>query len=76
MGAMLSDIRLAVLGAGNIGGALIEGLLETGQVSGDSIRATVLDEAEAAEASLTVEYPGHNNTRKRRGRLSYGRRCR
>ena len=54
---MLSDIKLAVLGAGNIGGALIEGLLETGQVSRDSIRATVLDEAEAADASSRLNIP-------------------
>ena len=54
---MLSDIKLAVLGAGNIGGALIEGLLETGQIPRDSIRATVLDEAEAAEASSRLNIP-------------------
>ncbi len=54
---MLSDIKLAVLGAGNIGGALIEGLLETGQVSRDSIRATVLDEVEATEASARLKIP-------------------
>lgn len=54
---MLSDIKLAVLGAGNIGGALIEGLLETGQVSRDSVFATVLEEAEAAEASSRLNIP-------------------
>ena len=57
MGAMLSDLKLAVLGAGNIGGALIEGLLETGQIPSESIRATVLDEAEAAEASSRLNIP-------------------
>ena len=54
---MLSDIKLAVLGAGNIGGALIEGLLETGQIPRDSIRATVLDRAEALEASSRLNIP-------------------
>jgi pyrroline-5-carboxylate reductase len=54
---MLSEMKLAVLGAGNIGGALIAGLLETGQVSRDSIRATVLDDAEAAEASARLKIP-------------------
>jgi len=54
---MLSDMKLAVLGAGNIGGALIAGLLDTGQVSRDAIRATVLDDAEAAEASARLKIP-------------------
>ena len=50
-------MKLAVLGAGNIGGALIAGLLDTGQVSRDAIRATVLDDAEAAEASARLKIP-------------------
>ncbi|MFN7922765.1 MAG: pyrroline-5-carboxylate reductase [Bryobacteraceae bacterium] len=37
---MLSDQRIAVLGAGNMGGALIRGLLRTGAVQPDQIRAT------------------------------------
>ena len=38
---MALDLKLAVIGAGNLGGSLIRGLLETEQLAPNNIRATV-----------------------------------
>lgn len=48
---MSSDVKLAVLGAGKLGAALIEGVLRTEWVSRNGIRATVSTEERAGRLS-------------------------
>ena len=53
---MLRDHTLAVLGAGNIGSALVGGLLRGGDLPADQIRAT--RRGEAAREALRQRFPG------------------
>ena len=53
---MLTDHRLAVLGAGNIGGALVGGLLRGEDLAADRITAT--RRSDAGRAALRARFPG------------------
>jgi pyrroline-5-carboxylate reductase len=51
MGSNFSQSRVAVLGAGKMGGILVKALLEKHQISPDRVRATVAHESRARELS-------------------------
>ena len=54
---MHTEIRIAVLGAGNMGSALIGGMLKAGVVARDRLTATVKSESHALELAARYGVP-------------------